>query len=343
MRRAGRGWVAAVGVGLGAAVVALLVLLLAGVSGASPSGGTLLSFGYNYFGQLGSATNNKSSTANPAPTAVALPGKVTQVAAGSDFSLAVTSTGQLYGFGDNQYGQLGNATNNVGNTPNPTPTLVTLPAESGTVTQVAAGYDHSLAVTSSGQLYAFGDNYHGQLGNATNDGSSVANPTPTLVTLPGGSGTVTQVAAGDDFNLVVTSTGELFAFGDNEYGQLGFGANNGTNSPNPSPTEVQLPGGSGTVTAVAAGDDFSLVATSAGDLYSFGNNYYGQLGTTTNNGVNTANPSLEAVTLAGQSGSVTQLAAGSGFGLAVTSSGQLYSFGTNFSGQLGVATNDGIG
>ena len=303
----------------------------------------MLSFGYNYFGQLGSATNDKSSTANPTPTAVSLPGKVTQVAAGSDFSLAVTSTGQLYGFGDNQYGQLGNATNNVGNTPNPTPTLVALPGESGTVTQVAAGYDHSLAVTSSGQLYAFGDNYHGQLGNATNDGSSVANPTPTLVTLPGGSGTVTQVAAGDDFSLVVTSTGELFAFGDNEYGQLGFGTNNGTNSPNPSPTEVQLPGGSGTVTAVAAGDDFSLVATSAGDLYSFGNNYYGQLGTTTNNGVNTANPSLEAVTLAGQSGSVTQLAAGSGFGLAVTSSGQLYSFGTNFSGQLGVATNDGIG
>ena len=130
---------------LGGAVVALLVSLPVGVSGASPSGGTLVSFGYNYFGQLGSATNNKSSTANPTPTAVALPAEVTQVAAGSDFSLAVTSTGQLYGFGDNQYGQLGNATNNVGNTPNPTPTLVALPGESGTVTQVAAGYDHSLA------------------------------------------------------------------------------------------------------------------------------------------------------------------------------------------------------
>ena len=342
MRHDRPGTVAALGAVLGAAVVALVVLLLAGVSGASPSGGTLLSFGYNYFGQLGSATNDKSSMANPTPTAVALPGEVTQAAAGSDFSLAVTSTGQLYGFGDNQYGQLGNATNNVGNTPNPVPTLVALPGEGGTVTQVAAGYDHTLAVTSSGQLYAFGDNYHGQLGNATNEGASVPNPTPTLVTLPGGSGTVTQVAAGDDFSLVVTSTGELFAFGDNEYGQLGFGANNGTNSPNPSPTEVQLPGGSGTVTAVAAGDDFSLVATSAGDLYSFGNNYYGQLGTTTNNGVNTANPSLEAVTLPGQVGSVTQLAAGSGFGLAVTSSGQLYAFGANYSGQLGIATNDGM-
>ena len=115
-------------------MVALLVLLLAGVSGASPSGGTLLSFGYNYFGQLGSATNDKSSTANPTPASVTLPGEsgtVTQVAAGGDFSLAVTSSGQLYGFGDNQYGQLGTAANNTGNTPNPTPTLVALPGRAG--------------------------------------------------------------------------------------------------------------------------------------------------------------------------------------------------------------------
>ena len=327
-----------------AVVLALMLLEHAAVSGADSSAGSLVSFGYNYFGQLGSATNNKSSTANPTPALVTLPGAsgaVTQVAAGSDFSLAVTSSGQLYGFGDNEYGQLGSAANNVGNTPNPTPTLVTLPGESGTVTHVAAGYDHSLVVTSGGQLYAFGDNYHGQLGNTTNNGSSAANPTPTPVTLPGGSGTVTQVAAGDDFSLVVTSTGELFAFGDNEYGQLGFGANNGTNSPNPSPTQVQLPGDAGTVTAVAAGDDFGLVATSAGDLYSFGDNYYGQLGTATNNGVNTANPTLGSVTLPTGSGTVTQLAAGSGFGLAVTSSGQLYAFGSNYDGQLGISTNDG--
>ena len=335
---------AAAGAGL-AVAVGLLLLASAGVSGADPSAGSLVSFGYNYFGQLGSATNNKSSVANPMPALVALPGEsgtVTQVAAGSDFSLAVTSSGQLYGFGDNQYGQLGNATNNVGGTPNPTPSLVTLPGESGTVTQVAAGTDHSLAVTSSGQLYAFGDNYHGQLGSTTHNGTSSANPTPTLVTLPGGSGTVTQVAAGDDFSLVVTSTGELFSFGANDFGQLGYGANNGTNNANPSPTQVQLPGGSGTVTAVAAGDDFSLVATSSGDLYAFGDNYYGQLGTATNDGVNIANPSPGSVTLPGESGTVTHIAAGSGFSLVVTSSGQLYSFGTNASGQLGVAANDGM-
>lgn len=328
-----------------AAVVvgALLLWATPGVSGADPSAGSLISFGDNYYGQLGRAANNRSSDPNPTATSVTLPGQsgtVTETAAGSDFSLAIASSGQLYGFGDNQYGQLGSATNNVGNTPNPTPTLVSLPGESGTVTQVAAGVDHSLAVTSGGQLYAFGENFHGQLGSTTNNGSSAANPTPSLVTLPGRSGTVTHVAAGDDTSLVATSSGQLFAFGSNNYGQLGFGTNNGTNSPT-LPTQVQLPAGSGTVTALAAGDDFSLVATSSGALYSFGDNYYGQLGSATNTGMNIANPGATVVTLPGKNGTVTQIAAGSGFSLAVTSSGQLYSFGTNFAGELGNATNDG--
>ena len=142
-------------------------------------------------------------------------GPVTQVAAGGERSLVLTSTGQLYAFGDNYYGQLGSAANNKTEEPNPTPTLVTLPGASGPVTQVAAGREHSLAVTSTGQLYAFGENYYGQLGNATNNKTEEPNPTPTLVTLPGASGPVTQVAAGD-YSLAVTSTGQLYAFGDNQ-------------------------------------------------------------------------------------------------------------------------------
>jgi alpha-tubulin suppressor-like RCC1 family protein len=346
VRRAAPGLRAGAAIAVVAVVVGLLLLARAGSSGANPSAASLLSFGYNYYGELGSVTNNRSSDPNPTPTVVTLPGadgSVSHVAAGDDFSLAVTSSGQLYAFGDNEYGQLGSAANNVGNTPNPTPTLVTLPGENGTVTDVAAGYDHSLAVTSSGQLYAFGDNDHGQLGNATNNGSSAANPTPTLVTLPNGSGTATQVAAGDDTSLVVTSTGALFSFGDNDYGQLGFGTNSGTNNPDPTPTQVQLPGGSGAVTAVAAGGDFSLVATASGQLYAFGNNYYGQLGTTASDGSNTANPAPSAVTLPGESGTVTQVAAGTGSSLVVTSGGQLYSFGDNYEGQLGNTTNNGSG
>ena len=110
---------------------------------------------------------------------------MTQIAAGAYFSLAVTSSGQLYAFGENFYGQLGSATNNGTGNPNPTPALVSLPGASGAVTELAAGYGHSLALTSSGQLFAFGENFYGQLGSATNNGTSTPNPTPALVSLPG--------------------------------------------------------------------------------------------------------------------------------------------------------------
>jgi len=97
-----------------------------------------------------------------------------------------TSPGEVYAFGDNHYGQLGNTTNNGINSPNPTPALVSLPGASGPATEIAAGYEHSLVLTSSGQLFAFGENRYGQLGSATNNGTSDPNPTPALVPFPTG-------------------------------------------------------------------------------------------------------------------------------------------------------------
>jgi hypothetical protein len=105
--------------------------------------------------------------------------------------------------------------------------------------------------TATGQLYAFGDNRFGQLGSTTNSGTVEANPTPALVTLPGATGPVTQVAAGDNDSLAVTATGELYAFGANEGGQLGSTTNSGTDEPNPTPALLAL--GAGTTLTVARG------------------------------------------------------------------------------------------
>jgi alpha-tubulin suppressor-like RCC1 family protein len=280
---------------------------------------------------------------DPTPTAVTLPaatGPVTQIAEGSDFSLAVTSTGQLYAFGDNAVGELGSAFNSATLEPNPTPTLVTLPGAIGPVIGVAAGQAHSLAVTSSGQLYAFGFNDAGQLGSALNNGTRVPNPAPALVTLPGATGPVTQVAGGWNDTLAVTSTGQLYAFGANDAGQLGSAVNSGAETPNPTPTLVTLPGASGRVTQVAAGEAFTLVVTSTGQLYAFGSNYFGELGSTLNNGNFRPNPTPELVTLPGAAGPVTQVAAGWSHSLVVTSTGQLYAFGSNYFGELGSTLNN---
>jgi hypothetical protein len=221
------------------------------------------------------------------------------MAAGDLDSLVLTSSGQLYAFGDNFSGQLGTATNDDTTNPNPTPALVSLPGASGPVIQIAAGYQHSLALTASGQLYAFGSNSDGQLGIATNSGTINPNPTPTLVSLPGASGPVSEIAAGGNHSLALTSTGQLYAFGYNRYGQLGSATNSGSNNSNPTPTLVSLPGASGPVSEIAAGADHSLALTSTGQLYAFGDNRYGELGNATDNGTDTPNPTPTLVSLPG--------------------------------------------
>jgi alpha-tubulin suppressor-like RCC1 family protein len=313
--------------------------------------GQLYAFGDNGVGELGRSPN---TSPNPTPMLVTLPGAtgpVIQTAGGWDFSLAVTSTGQLYSFGQNASGQLGYAPTSPTDI-NATPQLVTLPGATGPVAQVAAGWGHSLAVTTTGQLYAFGDNFAGELGNAVGVGSNGPNPTPTLVRFRLQHTVVVQAAAGFDFSLALTSTGQLYSFGYNLNGQLGTTANEGTENSNSSPTPLTLPGETGPVTQIAAGFYHSLALTSTGQLYAFGYNQAGQLGNATNSGGascdNTAgcttpspNPTPTPVTLPGAQGQITQIAAGFQFSFALTSTGQLYAFGDNEYGQLGTSSNTG--
>jgi alpha-tubulin suppressor-like RCC1 family protein len=321
----------------GVATIALLAALIAPSLAAASVAGDVYGFGSNGSGQLGAPVVAPGYSATPA--VINLPGQsgpAIEVAGGEAHSLVLTATGQLYAFGDNTNGQLGNATNNNPAAPvaNPTPALVTLPGASGPVTQIAAGSFHSLALTSTGQLYAFGLNESGQLGSTSNVGTRQANPVPALVSLPSGSGTVTAIAAGADHSLVLTATGQLYTFGSNRYGQLGDAINSGTQTANPTPALVSLPSGSGAVTQVAAGAYHSLALTAGGQLYAFGDNTYGALGNATNYGTSAANPVPAAVAMPTGSGAVTQVHAGDYHSLVVAGGG-LYAFGDDYAGELG--------
>lgn len=269
-----------------------------GFSLALTSTGQLYGFGDNYYGQLGTSANNQQFVGNSFPALAPVPGPVARVAVGYGFTLAVTSGGQLYAFGSNKWGQLTGTTNNESDKASPKPALVTLPGATGPVSQVAAGNGHSLVLTSTGQLYAFGRNINGELGLPVNNGTEAPNPTPALVTLPGASGPIAEIAAGYEHSLVLTSTGQVYTFGRNYDGQLGRAANSGTSTPNPTPTLVSLPGATGQATHVAAGQDYSLVLTSTGQIFAFGDNEYGQLGNTTNIETFNPNPTPTLVPLA---------------------------------------------
>jgi alpha-tubulin suppressor-like RCC1 family protein len=243
---------------------------------------------------------------------------------------------ELLSFGDASGGQLARRPDEDGDQSS-APTAVALPGQQGAVVQVATGGAHSLAVTASGQLYAFGDNYFGELGSMREFRQKVPNPAPMRVELPGASGPVLEAAAGSGFSLARTASGQLYAFGDDRLGELGFTfpiALNGRAEPFPSP--VPIPSGSGPVAQVGAGTNFAVALTASGSVYSWGANQYGQLGQARNEGdEDAANPTPLPVAMPAGAGRVTQIAAGGSHVLAVTSSGQLYGWGADGAGQTG--------
>jgi alpha-tubulin suppressor-like RCC1 family protein len=294
-------------------------------AGAAGFPGSPWAWGLNSYGQLGNGTTNGSTI----PATVFLPAgaTATAIAGGLNHSLALTSTGQVLAWGNNSSGQLGNG----GTTTSTIANSVNLPVGT-TVTAIAAGYSHSLALTSNGQVLAWGDNAYGQLGN----GTTTTSTTPIVVSLPSGI-TVTAIAAGSSgsHSLALTSTGQVLAWGINNVGQLG----NGTNSTVgcrciTSPVQVLLPSGT-TVTALASNTDHSLALTSTGGVLAWGSNSSGQLG----NSTLTTTYSNTPVPVGLPSGTtITAIAAGNFHSLALTTSGQVFAWGANGSGQLGNGT-----
>jgi alpha-tubulin suppressor-like RCC1 family protein len=306
--------------------------------------GQLYTFGDNNYGQLGRPT---ATGTDYVPTQVVLPGasgSVIQVAIGYQSTFALTDTGQIFAFGLNSYGQLGTTTNADTLNPNQTPTLVAMPATmTGTVVRIAAGDYSVFAATSTGELYAWGRNDSWQLGK-DNTGDSYTsdipayayNPMPTLIVLPGFSGTVAEIAASISHTLVLSSTGQLYGFGDNTSGELAdLTTVTGFCCVQTLPAQMTITGLTGSVTHIGAGWVHSLVASSDGQLFAFGYNRYGELGNQINMTTNNPNPTPALVTLAGLTGDISQLAGGFEDSLVVTSTGQLFTFGFNGSGQLG--------
>ena len=308
------------------------------------SAGQLYSFGSNRYGQLGGEAGSAVDP-NPVPTPVALPasaaGGWVQAAAGASFSLAVTAGGQLYSFGQNHSGQLGVAANAGTETANSNPLAVTLPGASGPVVQIAAGEAFGLALTAGGQLYSFGSNQFGQLGRAAGAGTDAVNDQPQPVALPAQNGPIVQIAAGAAHGLALTASGQLYSFGENLYGQLGRSSGSGTMAANATPAPTAPLEASSPIVQVAAGREDSLALGEDGQVYSFGQNLYGQLGRPQGSGTENANPVAAPASQFAATGRVVRIDSEAGSSFALDAGGQSFGFGENDFGQLGTTVNAG--
>lgn len=279
----------------------------------------LRAWGYNHRGQLGDGSTQNAVL----PVKVKLPRgtMITAVRAGCDGSIALSSAGQVYAWGDNSYGELGDGTT----TTRTVAVRVKLP-KAADVTAIRAGCLDNLALAASGRVYAWGVNTFGELG----DGSHRDRHHPVLVRLPRGI-RIRAISAGCDHSLAITSAGSLLAWGYNKDGELG----NGTTTSSDIPVRVKLPSGA-TARIIAAGCYHSIALTSAG-LFGWGRNDNGQLG----NGTTTSSDVPVPITFVRRGppiGRPVSLFAGCFHTLVLFSKGAILAFGYNASGQLGNGT-----
>lgn len=221
--------------------------------------GTLWTWGDSFAGELGRAA---TSTAGRRPGRVGNRTDWVQVAAGSHSSFARDQTGRVWGFGENANGQLG-----VGDTM-PRFEPVQIPRDGWL--EIIGGNAHTLAIDSERRLWAWGFNPCGQTGQPASAGDILD---PQLVP---GIGPVRAASGGFHHSLAIDTTGRLFAWGCNVYGELGTGGHDdGALVPNDVPTQV---GVATDWVQVSAGDYHSAGIRGGGTLWTWGNSPNGQLG-----------------------------------------------------------------
>lgn len=226
-----------------------------GASFAISANGTLYGWGTNQYGYL--AVGNDTLRAKPVESTSSV--KFKQVAGGDVHVVGLAKNGAVYAWGWNWHGQLGIPGSGV----KATPVRVNLPKKTK-FTQIAVGGRHSLALSKKGEIYAWGENTYGAIGDGTRDSTAK----PHKVTEGAAKGvTFKAIAAGGGFSLALDAKGNMYGWGYNDSGTLATGENRGHETP----VAAEMPPGV-TFKAISAGRYHALALTQDGQLYSWGAN-----------------------------------------------------------------------
>lgn len=269
--------------------------------------GAVTCWGANVNGQLGSGGVVDSSS----PTAVGTLNRgVAAITAGASHTCALTTKGAVYCWGRNDQGQLGEATFTLSATPRLTTGL------SKGVAAIAAGADHTCALTNSGTVKCWGRNANAQLGAGGTSDSNIP------VVVPG----LTQakaIATGVDHTCALMVAGEMKCWGANSDGQLG----GGTTSSRSAPSTVS--GLATDVQSIAAGKRHTCAVAGNGSGQCWGGNGSGELG----DGTNTATSTPRAVPEV--PGGLVAISTKQSHSCALSTVGGVKCWGDNSQGQLG--------
>ncbi|TVP86104.1 MAG: hypothetical protein EA375_02250 [Acholeplasmataceae bacterium] len=298
--------------------------------------GRIFTWGYNAFGQLGDGTTEHRYTPIEITSqfGLVIDETIIHVALGGFHSTVLTSAGRVFTWGRNSSGQLGDGTTTDRHAPTDITHQFGLVVDESII-QISLGTRHSAASTSAGRVFTWGNNVYFELG----DGTWTHRNTPTDITagfgLSGGE-TIIQVSLGFRHSAALTSEGRVFTWGDNGAGSLG----DGTNTDRIVPTEITAHFNlelNEMIIRISMGNGHSSALTSDGRLFMWGYNPSGQLGIGTTTNINI--PTEVAGHLILQAGETfIQISLGDFHSAALTSTGRLFTWGWNNSGQLGNGT-----
>ncbi|XP_071723330.1 ultraviolet-B receptor UVR8-like [Rutidosis leptorrhynchoides] len=280
----------------------------------SESSSEVYSWGWGDFGRLGHG--NSSDLFTPLPIKALQGIRVKQIACGDSHCLAVTEAGEVLSWGRNQNGQLGLDSIEDSPVPQKIQTFQGIP-----IKMVAAGAEHTAAVTEDGELYGWGWGRYGNLGLGDRNDRLVpekvfGNNVEKMV----------MVACGWRHTISVSNSGSLYTYGWSKYGQLGHGDFEDHLVPHKLET---LEGCH--ISEISGGWRHTMALTSDGKLYGWGWNKFGQVGV----GDNVDHCSPVQVKFP-RDQRVVQISCGWRHTLAVTERQNVFSWGRGTNGQLGL-------
>jgi len=297
--------------------------------------GVLYSWGHNYYGPLGSGDFNDRLYPGPVAAGALAGKKVIYIAAGDHNTYAIAEDHRVYAWGWNYFGMLGDGLGDQSdnhNTCEPGIVDTTGVLKGKEIVSVAAGLWFVVALDKDGHLYSWGINDHGALGAGSNEEMvNVPVAVDTGGVLKGKK--IVKIAAGEFFAMALDDEGHLYTWGENTYGQLG----NNTTADSKVPVAVDTSGvlKGKKISAIAAGDQHCLALSDDGRLYACGMNDYGQLGTQTTFGDSVPVEVYTGGYLAGKN--IVAVSCGAMHSVALDDRGNIYTWGANDHGQLGVS------
>ena len=278
------------------------------------------------------ATVGPTGTSDWSASMLGTPRQWAQVSVGEFSSCAVTVSGRAYCWGKNAVGQIGDGTYGVDRlTPVPVDTTTGLTATNvASVSVDGLFWDsntaHACAVTTGGQVYCWGSNGSGELG----DNTTTRRLTPTLVS---GLSNVVQVTLGNQHTCALTASGSAYCWGNNGSGQVGDASTTTRKVPTALNTTTGLTATN--VAQISAGGSHTCAVTTGGQAYCWGSDGAAQIG----DGVQTATPRTTPVAVDTTTGltstNVARIATGWEHTCVVTTAGRGYCWGDDETSPIG--------